>query len=745
VIQDQETWAAEQAYLERVTRAIQAQLDMGIHAADNYRNDAIRLQQSMWQDVRLAPSSLFDLEDAAQINQIQMDLSNRAGIYKASHEKIPRLQRMRENPYFGRMDFLEQGEQAAEKLYIGIHTLIAEGTREILVYDWRAPVSGMFYDFEIGPARYSCPAGLIEGELLLKRQYSIQHSNIAYMFDSSLSINDAMLQELLGKSTDSRMKTIVTSIQKEQNTVIRNSRDQILMVEGPAGSGKTSIALHRAAYLLYKYRETLRSENILIFSPNHVFEEYISQVLPTLGEENIRRSTFMDFFGKGFLEGRLLEMPGQQMEYVLSVTGPADIRLGCMQFKASPLFLEVLKRYAASIQAGSALPCKDLVYNGSLLISEGDIRRLYQNQYDRLPYANRLEKVRGRLGRVLEEYEQKRLKSLPSKERDSQEEQRLRAEYQRVQNEIARITEFDVYALYTRLFEDILSFAPAADAAQAARYRGFAAHTLSELEQEVVNYEDFAPMVYLKAVLEAGNQAGSIQHIIMDEAQDYTPVQYEICKVVFKNRHMTILGDVNQTVNGYMNIGSFDIASAIVAPTGLNRIALTKSYRSSKELADFCKKLLSPPGRSEQLNRHGAKPKVVRVSSGGLYQRLAADMADLKNRGCQRIAVICKTAAECRAVFMAVRQSMEIGLVSNQNEAYEGDCLVIPSYLAKGLEFDAVLAPCIEDTNYSTPEDRKLLYTVCTRALHELTLYYSDTMPPFISGIDETLYTLVRG
>jgi len=737
MIEDNSVRAEEKAYLLRVMDEIKKQLDIGVNAERNYESDVLKLQKTMWEDLKVAPTDLFDLENVAQINQIQMDLNNKASLYRFSHEKVESLKRLFKSPYFGRIDFLEEGEKTAEKIYIGMSSLSANDTMDMLVYDWRAPVSGMFYDFETGPSSYACPAGLIRGQMLLKRQYKIEGSDIVYMFDSSLSINDTMLQEMLGRSTDNRMRTIVTSIQKEQNTVIRNSRNKILIVEGPAGSGKTSIALHRAAYLLYKYRETVSSENILIFSPNHVFEDYISHVLPELGEENILRSTFADFFGNSFAAGRQTETMNQQMEYILALSDPDDIRLAGIRFKASPGFLALLKRYVRFVEDGMDLTFHDLVYDGSLLISAEDMLSLYKKQYDRLPYANRLINVRQTLYALLNEYEAKR-------KRDAGEKSSVpepKAEYLLLKDEIFKMTSFDIVPLYVSLLNNIGSFAQASDENEAEACRRIAGFTRRELENGVVDYEDLPPMIYLKAVLGGQNDVGSVKHIIIDEAQDYTAVQYEIFRTVFKNCSMTILGDINQTVNGYMNVGSFDVVSETFSAVDHIRIALTKSYRSSRELADFCKSLLLTPVQAEQLNRHGSRPNVIRISPDRLYTRIADDILALKGKGYQLIAVICKTASQCRALHQAVSARVDIGLISNRNENYYGDVVVIPSYLAKGLEFDAVLVNSVDDTDYSLPEDRRLLYTVCTRALHELYLYYSGNMSGFVSGIDAQLYT----
>ncbi len=744
MITDSKTWNTEKAYLNRVGNEIKMQLEMGMNAVTDYKKEAIKLQKEMWEDVRCAPTSLFDLEDATQIWQYQTGISNQARKYKFSYEKVSRLERMYPSPYFGRIDFLEDGEKNAEQIYIGIYSLNTTDTMEVLVYDWRAPISGMFYDFEIGPCSYDCPAGEIHGNMQLKRQYKIKDSKIEYMFDSSLSINDEILREILGKSTNHRMKTMVTSIQREQNTVIRNSQDRILIVEGPAGSGKTSIALHRAAYLLYKYRESIKSDNILVFSPNHVFEDYISRVLPELGEENIQRSTFTAFFGNMLNSEYQIETMNQQMEYILSAC-PDKTRLACIRFKASLQFLAILQKYVQHLEDGMGKEFKDIICHDELIISADDMYRLFKVDYSSLPYAKRLEKLRQRIFYLLEQWEERRVGALAENDTLTKKErliadQRAEAEYDMLKSNILDMTAFDIYSLYKNLFSHIELLGQGVDQQELEDLRSFAAYTIRQLELEVVNYEDVAPMVFLKAALDTVGDTKSIQHVIIDEAQDYTAVQYEIFKKVFDHCNMTILGDMNQSVNGYMNVGSFEIINGIFSGKSAKSISLTKSYRSSTEIADFCKELLTSPGHSEQLNRHGSKPKVIKIDESSLYKRITEDIMELKKKNYKLIAIICKTAGQCEAVYKSIRPFVEVGLISNQNEVYEGEVMVIPSYLAKGLEFDAVLVNSIEERDYPDAGDRKLLYTVCTRALHELYLYYFDKMSGLVSEIDENFY-----
>jgi len=744
-----ETLDYEKTNLERVVNEIKIQLNNGANAVINYKKEAIDLQKDMWEDAKCMPSDLFDLEAATTAWQYQTSLSNQARKYKFAFDKVGRLERMYQSPYFGRIDFIEDGEENAEQIYIGIYNLSTSNTREILVYDWRAPISGMFYDYEIGLCSYDCPAGSINGQMLLKRQYKIENLNIVYMFDSSLSINDEMLQEILGKSTDSRMKTIVTSIQREQNAVIRNSQNKILIVEGPAGSGKTSIALHRAAYLLYKYRENVKSENILIFSPNHVFEDYIANVLPELGEENIQRSTFIDFFGYMLETKYRIETMHQQMEYIL--TGNSNkTRLRCIKFKSSLQYLTILKKYIEQLENGRGLEFKDLIYNSTLIISAEDIYQLFRNDYSLFSYAKRLEKLRQRLFYILEQCEEKRARELlenESQENPSSTEeerkiakQKVKAELDSLKNDIIQMTAFNIHLLYKNLFRNLGSFAQYVDNLENEDLGSLGIYTARQLEQGIINYEDIAPIIFLKTILHAGGNAKSIKHVIIDEAQDYTVVQYEIFKKVFEHSNITILGDINQSVNGYMNIGNFDNISDVFNKKDTKSISLTKSYRSSKEIADFCKEILMYPSQSEQLNRHGDKPKIIKLDKSNLSRRIADDIIELKNKNYKLIAVICKTARQCEALYKSINSYVDISLISNHNEVYKGGVVIIPSYLAKGLEFDAVLVNSIEDMDYSKAEDRKMLYTVCTRALHELYLYYFDTMSSFIKKIDKDFY-----
>lgn len=749
MITDKKTWDSEKSNLERVVGEIKKQLEKGMNAASNYKKEAISIQKKMWEEVKCAPTGLSDLDAPAQAWQYQVDISNQARKYKFSYDMVSRLERMSQSPYFGRIDFLEDGEESAEKIYIGIYNLRETDSMGILVYDWRAPISSMFYDYEVGPCSYDCPAGLVHGQMQLKRQYKIENQKITYMFDSSLRINDEMLQEVLGKNTDERMRTIVTSIQQEQNRVIRNDQHKILVVQGAAGSGKTSIALHRAAYLLYKYRESITSENILVFSPNHVFEDYISNVLPELGEENVQRSTFVDFF-RNMLEAKYrIETMNEQMEYILS--GSSDkTRLQCIKFKASPRFLTMMKNYVQHLESGESIKFLDLIHDGNLVVPAKDICRLFKEDYRQIPFVKRLQKLRQRLFYLLEKYEEewamKMLENSSSEENSLSagkektiSSQKAEEEFELLKNNILQMTSFDVYLLYIELFRNIELFAQPVDNQEIEDFRRTGIYTVRQFERGIINYEDISPVIFLKTALDAVGDTKSIKHIIIDEAQDYTAVQYEIIKKAFEHCRMTILGDMNQSINAYMNIGSFSIIPDIFDRKDTASISLTKSYRSSREIADFCNEILVCREPSEHLNRHGCKPNIIKTGKSNLCRSIADDILKLKSKGYELIAVICKTANQCENLYKSLNLYVDINLISNHKDEYQGGVVIIPSYLAKGLEFDAVLVNSIEDEDYSE-EDRRLLYTICTRALHELYLYYHDNLSMFIKKMDKDLY-----
>ncbi|CEH34314.1 Helicase IV [Romboutsia lituseburensis] len=397
-------WNLENEWLQKVLKETKKQLDEKRDAKDRLKKEAVETQRELWSDLGSVSieNGLDQLSDFMSFMDI---MKNQKRSHEFNEKLEAKYEKMLESPYFGRIDFVEENESTNEKCYIGLSNLIDEDY-DFLVYDWRAPISSMFYDYETGQASYECPEGLISGEITSKRQYKINNGKIEYMFDSNISIEDEVLQELLSKNSDDKMKGIVTTIQREQNKVIRNEYYKNLIVQGAAGSGKTSVALHRIAYLLYKHKDKITPQNIIIFSPNNIFNDYISNVLPQLGEDNMYQTTFKDYMHKELSNQFKKETTSEMMEYILDSNEKLTYqdRIKNIKFKTSVEFMNILKQYVNYLETMDR-GFKDIFVRGKLIISSKDIQKLFFEDYSNLPVKRRLEKIKSRIVFLIEPYE----------------------------------------------------------------------------------------------------------------------------------------------------------------------------------------------------------------------------------------------------------------------------------------------------------------------------------------------------
>lgn len=737
-------WRIEKEWLEKVLKEARRQLDENRALKERIKQDGIETQREMWQDIGSVAkdNGLDQLVDF-------MQLINTMKIQKSSHEFTKKLEEKYEkillSPYFGRMDFVEDGEENAEKCYIGISNLITEDY-EFLVYDWRAPISSMYYECEIGDASYECPEGTIHGKLTLKRHYKIYNGKIEYMFDSSLKIDDEILQDILGKSTDSKMKTIVTTIQREQNRVIRNEEYKNLIVQGPAGSGKTSVALHRVAYLLYKHRDTIKPENIVIFSPNDIFNDYISNVLPELGEENMFQTTFKEYMHTSLGNSFTKESYSEMMEYILDSKNKKtwQRRINNIKFKSSVEFINILKRYVSYLEKEYSR-FTDIIINDKVIIPSKDIEELFYKDYAQLPLKRRLQKIKNRILYLIEPYEKELVEEV-SKEMNDSDSSMSQAENMKhsaavvrnkmkdVYDAIHQMTEFDLIEIYKNLFEKLELFSEGLiNHSTDINFEEIKKYTLENLQAGVLYYEDHSPLLYLKGVLGDLPETSNIKHVIIDEAQDYTPLQYEIFYQLFKSANMTILGDLNQSINPYMNVGDYENIAHIFPKEDTCRIDLTKSYRSTMEIARFTSRLLNKEATHEWIERSGDKPIIIGYSDEEeINKRLVEDIEKYKEKGYKSIGIITRTVKEAKEVYNFLKDKTNVHAILKDDDEYISGTVVIPSYLAKGLEFDVALIYNAGDEHYNCEEERLLLYTACTRALHVLCIYYSGELTPLL-------------
>lgn len=752
-------WNYEKERLSKTLKIIELQLEKAEGGKQKALQEVKEIRKDFWSSEPIIPESMSDLNTIVGITQNLHSIKREEQREETISASIRKLNKLKVSPYFARVDFVEEDSFAADELYIGISTLIDEDN-EIIIYDWRAPVSSLFYENETGKAAYFCPEGKIDGEILLKRQYGIINGKLDYMFNSSIKIDDEILQKTLSHSSDEKMKTIITSIQKEQNKAIRDEANELLIVQGPAGSGKTSIALHRAAYILYRYRYAgVMAENIVIFSPNDIFNDFISEVLPELGENNIYQTTFMDYAKNSLPYKCKVEDANDQIEYILSSEKNEEyfLRKENIAFKGSLMFVEMVKEYIKHLEA-QGMSFSDIKFKEWIVITSQELNELFYKTYSKWPIEHRfremLEDIEVRLKPIEKERAEQIEKVLDEKGEyfdDLKVVSRIRAmkEIREFKDNIKKMLSVDALDVYKALLSNkelVLnrltgSFNENLNIDKQHIEQIFE-QTLTYLMEGTIKYEDVAPLVYIKHILGSGIDMSYIKYVIIDEAQDYSPFQYCIFKQLFPKAGFTILGDINQAINPYLNTTDYSIITDIFNDKKTSLIELSKSYRSTKEISDFTKKILDNL-EIENVNRRGRLPQIIEVKNDkDRIERLLLDIKALKTDGIESIAIICRTKSSAERVYMQIKSdcadcNYEVNLLKKDDARFSKGISVIPSYLAKGLEFDGVLVFEGEESEYCNEDERKLFYTVCTRALHVLHIYYLGKPTNFIISEDK--------
>lgn len=740
----------EHKHLSEVCRMLETEIDKKDSEIKNCKSEIVSIRKNMWENARHGFGS-NETEAMIEATQYISAIKNEENSYAFTKVLLDKYRRLLYSPYFAKVDFRENGDASAEKIYIGLYSFINTDTMEVVVHDWRAPVSSVFYEHELGAAEYKTNEGSVYGEVSVKRQFKIKDSKLLYMFDSSVKIDDEMLQEILSGNASEKMKSIVTTIQKEQNRVIRFEDGRVLIVQGAAGSGKTSIALHRIAYLLYKDRN-LSSGNIIIFSPSHIFNDYISNVLPELGEKNVIQTTFAEYTAKFTKKEGRIERFHDHMEYLLSnrTDRLGKIRENGYRYKNSRQFLDAMRLYAAELSdKGDYLT--DVYYGGKAIIKGSELRKIYSASDKRLPINKRLSAVRERafylLSRTQEIKKAELRKKIDSTSRSAREvaalvRMKLRQEFRGVKDEIYKMTKIDLYEIYRGFFKSSSYF----DAGKAFglgedELKAISRHAIGSIEHRFMSYEDSVVLIYLKCVIDELPGITGIKHVVIDEAQDYSPLQYEIFKRLFPESSFTILGDMNQLIDPYRGTESFDTIADVFGKADSAVLRLSKSYRSTREITEFTKAMLPSDKQIEGLNRAGRLPEVIKLSKNSdIKKLLTADIKKLLEDGMKSIAILCRTSEECSFLYRLLKEEIELSMVAKDDDYYKKGIVVLPSYLCKGLEFDAVLVYGGDKNNYHTEGDRRLLYTLCTRALHILKVYYEGILSPIISEVDKSLY-----
>lgn len=696
------------------------------------KKNLIVSRREMWEN---SAHHSEDFEKMADVNVHLTGVTNEASSYLNTLNIIEKYEKMIEAPYFGRFDYLEDGSRDVEKIYLGLHNVMDVKLNNILVYDWRAPISSVFYQYELGRVAYKSPMGELEGEVSLKRQYKIEKSVLKYFFDCSLNITDELLQEALSHNTTAKMKNIVETIQREQDAIIRDLDNEVLIVQGVAGSGKTSIALHRIAFLLYYGTNSgLGSNNITIISPNGVFGNYISSVLPELGEDNVGQLTFDDIIGKHLNNKMIFESRSMQLEYLISDRNEKALgfKRENIKFKGSSNFTLLLKRLIQYYER-RVIPIEDVYYGGEIIASKQELKNLLLNNKINIPLTKRLNTMENRiLDRLhpLQRNRLERIKKIVSKSEEHQLEvgifSRLISvkETNKLMKKIHGFTKVDYFELYKMLFNNDLLKKLSRAMELPMNIEEIISETKKNLEEENISYEDSCAICYLKLLIEGSDYFSDIKQIVIDEAQDYYPIQYEIFKILFSKARFTVLGDVNQRIDKEEDRTFYGIVEEILGARKTISISLNKSYRSSCEINEFNQKILNKNNDFVSFERHEKMPDIISMDREELLdEKIISDIKAYRGEGFESIAVICKSHLEAEKLFERIGGLRDIKILNYVVGEMEKGTLIIPSYMSKGLEFDVVLVYGVSKENYSNEFDRRLLYIACTRALHRLRLY----------------------
>ena len=680
--------------------------------------------------------------------------------------KVRNLNTARSKPYFARVDFKENGTDKQERLYIGKMSLARDEDQEIIIVDWRAPIANLYYEGRLGNSSYVCPDGTIEGELLLKRQFAINDGKLEEIFDIDITTNDEFLQTYLGANAENRLKEIVSTIQEEQNRIVRAPMWKPLIVQGVAGSGKTTIALHRIAYLIYTFEKTFEPENFMIIAPNRLFLNYISEVLPELGVERVKQTTFEDFAIE--LIGRKFKLTDANNKLNRFVNHNATVRQEEQNdslrkasiLKTSMQFKELIDNYIDKIEQ-SFIPKKDLMLGTKVIYTYAEINNLFLTQYGMWPIAQRMNEIKKSLSTRLKTSKQQFISQIEAecdkkvalakiKINDDAERQKFVREAfdkrDRVIEKIEKVSKTLVkeyvdslpklspYQYYFDLMEDNETFDKLAGRYVDKETCEFTRkYTLEILNSKQLELEDLAPVIYLKYKIYGMDEKVPVKHIVIDEAQDFSAFQFYVLKKIVKDSSFTILGDLCQGIHSYRGVRQWgEIVEEVFEGKKCEFLTLEQSYRTTVEIMEAANGVMGKLKnlamyRGKPVIRHGDPVEHIPMESfDKTASSISEKISEFINMGHKTIAVICKTMEECQRILPLLKKDhKDISLITGNEMEYKSGIVIVPSYLSKGLEFDVVLLSNVNRENYSESElDTKLLYVAMTRPLHKLCIYY---------------------
>lgn len=673
----------EEEYLKKTLAVIKELIENDDNSIKDRMAEIQEMKKYLWDNNAM----LDDAEIASGMYNVNCDVS----YTNENIKKLMKLKKSLESPYFGRVDFESNG--FSEPVYIGINSIAKDLT--FYVFDWRTPIASLFYNYGTGPASYEAPRGTISGNISLKRQYKISDEKIERCFNSDLNIDDEYLQEILANASSEKMTNIVNTIQREQNEIIRNVSDKYLIVQGIAGSGKTSVALHRIAYLLYK-EKNLSSNNVLIFSPNDVFSQYISNVLPELGEDNVLQTTFSDFASAYIRDFKEIESFTQFIERYYKSDSISEEEYKTTKYKISDEFKSLIDNYIERYRENMSF-IRPIIINGKA-IKIADLNRLLKTTFGKFPLSERID----RISEYICDHNNISYKKYGKT----------------IREKIKTIVNFDLDV--KKMYEDIISSDQFKECAGLKENAGFKVG-------KQLKYDDLLPLMYIYFEMNGYPKNNSIRHVIIDEAQDYSLLQFYMLKKIFYTASFTVLGDIHQTINPYYIYNNLNDVNSIFENKG-KYIELNKTYRSSQEIIEFTNQILGLDNACS-VRKNNAIPVTMRsVPKEQAVNQIMQDIEIMRENGIKRIAIITKNNNETLELYDKLKDQLDdINIIQQNAKAGIGNMVILPSYISKGLEFDGVIAYTDEDHEYQE-KDKYLFYVVCTRAQHNLTVYNQKTL-----------------
>jgi len=717
----------ELEYFRQVEAVIAQKLDALLENKQHLRKEVISARSEMWNETR---HLIRDFDDVVMLSMQDQVVAASEKEFEENEAEIRRLMKMQQSPYFGRVDF-EEEDLGTCQIYIGIHSLKRDDSYDFYVVDWRAPVSSLYYNFDLGEGWYDALGTRYNVNITLKRQFKIENGQLLLVYDTDSTMYDEILGSILSQNTNHNLKVIISTIQKEQNTAIRCNTNRSCLIYGLAGSGKTSVGLHRLAYILYHNRNTIRAENILIISNNQIFSSYISTILPDLGEKPAKNVIFHDLLPDWI--GPQYQIEDYYEHLKKFGQHPHSERVKWMKLKYSSAFLDACIRRFSSF----AFRIPEIKYRHTVLFSQD----LYREKWGSRPFTNfkaGYDAVWDRMRDAIEEY-------FSSHKREIQRDIEDRSQEFLPANAVEMLYQTALQKTISNATDQLISLNHLDPEYQLVDLLRTFLHDQGESEQEAdrlsrsfqqgkLQYEDALLLLFLKIQMGSVAPSSKIRHIVIDESQDFSPLQLTILKLLFPKSSFTLLGDVFQTINSVTTIQNYDTYTQVFGDD-LMQIRLDKCYRSSSEINALAFHLLEyeNPTISETysyFDRSGKRPQYIRCPDP--ISRLEPLLEQLRHYN--TIAVVANTEQEAVRIYRQLSDHSDVQLIISPSDKLEQRLVIIPLLLAKGLEFDAVVLVNAFSVNHARPDFYRRVYLGCTRALHELYLLETEPLPPSVEN-----------